>query len=667
MNFPRAVASLAPALLAPALLLAAAGCSGAGTTPTTAADPAAAPPAAASQPAAAATPAAPAASASAQPVIPADPHSYARPAEARVTHLDLDLALDFAARVLSGRASLKLAVAPGATQLVLDARDLDIRRVGVGTAATPTTFRLGEAKPWLGQPLVIDLPKGADLVHVDYSTRPEAAALQWLEPRQTSGKHPFLFTQSQAVLARTWIPLQDTPAVRFTYGATIRVPRELMAVMSADNPQQKAADGVYRFRMPQRIPSYLMALSVGDLAFRPIGPDTGVYAEPAVVDRAAWEFADTQKMVEVTSRLYGPYQWGRYDLLVLPPSFPFGGMENPRLTFATPTIIAGDRSLVSLVAHELAHSWSGNLVTNATWNDFWLNEGFTVYIEGRIMEALYGEAYAEMLAEIGLQDLHDEMARLTAADTHLKLDLVGRDPDEGMNQVAYEKGALLLRTIEAAVGRERWDPFLRGWFDDHAFGSVTTEDFLAYLDEKLLRPLGKTREELQVAAWVNGPGIPANAVLPDAKMLDQVDAEIARWKAGTPAGQLATAGWTSHQWVHFVRNLPKDGLGARMDELDAAFRFSQSGTSEILFAWLMQVVRTAHEPAYPTLERFLTTMGRRKFLRPLYQEMAGSPEGMALARRIYAVARPTYHSVSVQTVDQILKWDEAAEAQAANG
>jgi leukotriene-A4 hydrolase len=604
---------------------------------------------------------------SSMPAAPApavDPHSFARPAEARVTHLTLDLAVDFAAQRLTGRASLRLARAPGAGQLVLDTRDLEIRRVGVGASDAETTFHLAPAVELFGSALTVDLPAGADLVHVDYATRPGAAALQWLAPRQTAGgQHPFLFTQSQAILARTWIPLQDTPAVRMTYDATVRVPAGLMAVMSADNPQAPSADGIYRFRMPQPIPSYLMALAVGDLAFRPLGSDTGVYAEPAVVGRAAWELADTQKMLEVAGRMWGPYRWGRYDLLVLPPSFPFGGMENPRLTFATPTILAGDRSLVSLVAHELAHSWSGNLVTNATWNDFWLNEGFTTYLEGRIMEELYGRPYAEMLEELSLQDLRDEIAALPPVETHLRLELAGRDPDEGMNDVAYEKGALFLRTLERKVGRPRWDPFLRSWFDSKAFQSATTEDFLRFLDERLFAPLAVETgqavvEGSAVRAWIYGPGIPPDAEVPSSSLLDQVEAELARWQTGTPPSELRTSGWSSHQWVHLLRHLPAEATAEQLAELDAAFGFSGSGNSEILFAWLMQVVAHEYAPAYPSLERFLTSMGRRKFLKPLYEELVKSPEGMELARRIYATARPTYHSVSVGTVDKILGWTE---------
>ncbi|MEM7350532.1 MAG: M1 family aminopeptidase/hydrolase, partial [Acidobacteriota bacterium] len=385
-----------------------------------------------------------------------DVHSYARPEQIIIEHLDLDLSVDFDAQTLAGRASLTVQQRTEAQHLHLDTRDLDIRAVYLDDATEPTHFELAEADPFLGQELTIDIEPTTQVVHIDYASRPEAAAVQWLDPAQTSGgEHPFLFTQSQAILARTWVPCQDSPAVRFTYEATIRVPPPLIAVMSAENPTEPSADGVYHFRMPQAIPSYLLALAVGDLAFRPLGERAGVFAEPGVVEKAAYEFAETEEMMTSVERLYGPYLWGRFDILVLPPSFPFGGMENPRLTFATPTILAGDRSLVALIAHELAHSWSGNLVTNATWNDFWLNEGFTVYLERRIMEELHGEAYATMLTALGQQDLEQQVARLADVqrDTHLFLDLAGRDPDDGMTDIAYEKGYFFLRMLEEAVGR----------------------------------------------------------------------------------------------------------------------------------------------------------------------------------------------------------------------
>jgi aminopeptidase N len=584
-----------------------------------------------------------------------DPHSFARPDEVAIEHLALDLAVDFDRRQLSGRASLRLRNPAGATQLHLDTRDLEIRRVFLD-GGTVARFTLAEAVPFLGRELVVDIAPGTRVVHVDYATSPEAAAVQWLEPRQTSGGKPFLFTQSQAILARTWVPCQDTPAVRMTYEAVVRVPPGLMAVMSAENPTARAADGVYRFRMPQAIPSYLLALAVGDLAFRPLGPRAGVYAEPAVVERAAWELADTPKMIAAAERLYGPYRWGRYDLLVLPPSFPFGGMENPRLTFATPTILAGDRSLVALVAHELAHSWSGNLVTNATWNDFWLNEGFTTYFERRIMEALYGREYEEMLALLSRTELADTLAEIgpTSPDTRLKLDLAGRDPDDGMNEIAYEKGGFLLRRIEEVVGRQRFDKFLRSYFDRHAFQSMDTERFLAVLDRELLAKRPALREE--VRRWIYEPGLPETVPQPRSQAFARVEAQARAFAEGTPAAQLATQGWSTHEWLHFLQSLPSPLAGETMADLDATFHLSDSGNSEILQAWLLLAIESDYQPAYPALERFLTTIGRRKFLRPLYEALAKTPAGMERALRIYEQARPGYHAVSRQTVDKILDW-----------
>ncbi|HEX4954086.1 MAG TPA: M1 family metallopeptidase [Thermoanaerobaculia bacterium] len=585
-----------------------------------------------------------------------DPHSWARPREVSVQHLSLDLAVDFEQKRLTGRASLTLDRSGKGEKLVLDSRGLEIQGISLDED-TAATWAIGPERPFLGQAVVVDLLPTTRVVHVDYRTRPDAGALQWLAPAQTSGgQHPFLFTQSQAILARTWIPLQDTPSVRMTYEATIRVPPALMAVMSAENPIKKSEDGVYRFRMPQAIPSYLMALAVGDLAFRSMGMRTGVYAEPAVVDKAAWEFAETEKMIIAAERLYGVYRWGRYDLLVLPPSFPFGGMENPRLTFATPTILAGDRSLVSLVAHELAHSWSGNLVTNATWNDFWLNEGFTVYFEQRIMEEVYGRPYAEMLASLGLTELENAIAEYPpgSPDTHLLLDLAGRDPDDGVTAIAYQKGYFFLRTLEAAVGRAQWDPFLQQYFDTFGFRSVTTKNFLFYLKREL--PLAAQKVNLD--EWAYGPGLPASADRPKSDAFAKVEAEVARFAKGTKAKNLVASEWTTHEKLHFLAKLPKGLKPAQLADLDQTFGLSTSGNSEILCAWLEVTIAHAYQPANEALERFLTQVGRRKFLRPLYNALAKTPEGKAMANRIYAKARPGYHSVAVNTVDGILGWQD---------
>jgi leukotriene A-4 hydrolase/aminopeptidase len=591
-----------------------------------------------------------------------DVHSFSRPDEAGVEHLDLEIEVDFETRTLKGRASWRLRGGATGDELVLDTRDLDVERVtrdDGDTAGLEVDFVLGDETPFLGRSLTLPIAPATTAVHVDYRSRPEAAAVQWLDPAQTAGKrHPFLFTQSQAILARTWVPCQDTPSVRFTYAATVTVPAELLALMSAENPTEKTDDGVYSFQMPQPIPSYLLALAVGDLEFRSLGPQTGVYAEPEVVERAAWEFAGTEDMIAAAEKLYGPYRWGRYDLLVLPPSFPFGGMENPRLTFATPTILAGDRSLVALVAHELAHSWSGNLVTNATWNDFWLNEGFTVYLERRIMEEIHGKPYAEMLSLLGRQDLEGTIHRLgpASADTHLALDLAGRDPDDGMTDVAYDKGYLLLRRIEEAVGRERFDAFLRDYFDRYAFRSLTTARFVDHLRSTLLAGGGTGDLDVaEVEQWIYQPGIPSTAPAIESEAFALVDAEVAAWKDGTPAAELSTGGWTTHEWLHFVRGLPAEMTAGQLADLDAAFGFTESGNAEILAAWLDHVVADRYRPAYPALERFLTGIGRRKFLEPLYRRLAATEEGLAMAREIYARARPTYHPLTVATIDKILE------------
>lgn len=589
-----------------------------------------------------------------------DPHSHAGTAPARVRHLALILHVDFATRTLAGTATWHLAHPGPADALVLDTRGLTIDAVALGPDADgpALAFALGPADPVLGQALRIELPPGAAAVTVRYRTVPGAAALQWLAPAQTAGTEPFLFTQSQAVLARTWLPCQDSPGIRFTYDATVQVPPHLLALMSAENPQQLDPSGTYRFRMAQPIPAYLMALAVGDLAFAPLSPRTGIYAEPATLPAATHEFADLEKMVAAAEQLYGPYRWERYDLLVLPPSFPFGGMENPRLTFVTPTILAGDRSLTSLVAHELAHSWSGNLVTNATWDDFWLNEGFTVYFERRIMEQLYGRSYADMLQVLGRAALRHTIAEIGPAspDTHLRLHLAGRDPDEGLTEIAYEKGCALLLALEARVGRPRLDAFIKEYFARFSFRAMDTATFLAYLRAELLDAAPGLEAELQLAAWVDGPGLPAAAGAVASARLAAVDAVLARYAAGTGPAALApdAAGWSSHEWVHFLNALPAGLAAADLAALDAAFHFTASGNAEMLVAWFPHALRAGYGAADAALENFLHHVGRRKFIVPLYRALLATPGGAARARRIYAAARPNYHAVATSTLDPLL-------------
>ncbi len=591
-------------------------------------------------------------------MLVSDPHTFSQPAIAKVNHLDLELVVNFESKTLDGKAIWTFDNFNSADSLVLDTRGLSIKKVMLDKGTSSVKFKLTSPIQFLGSALVVPIKPETKTVTVEYTTNPDAAALQWLDPKQTAGKKlPFLFTQSQAILARTWIPCQDSPGIRFTYNAKVKVPKELLAIMSAENPVSKNPNGEYSFRMTQPIPSYLMALSVGDLEFKGVDSRTGVYAEPATLAAARYELEDMGKMVDAAEKLYGPYRWDRFDVLMLPPSFPFGGMENPRITFATPTILAGDRSLVSLIAHELAHSWSGNLVTNATWDDFWLNEGFTVYFERRIMEEIEGIEYAKMLESLGYDDLKESIAEMkdNLQDTHLKLNLKGRDPDEGVTNIAYEKGYFFLRTIEDMVGRDKFDLFVKEYFKTYAFKVITTEEFLTYLNSTLLKD-SVLQNKLNEKAWVYEPGLPSNIPAVNSTRFDQVDKSLAQWKQGEKAKSLITKEWTSHEWVHFINRLPSKLDLNQMNDLDQTFQLSKSGNSEILAAWLLHVVNNNYQPGYSSLDQFLVNVGRRKFLSPLYQALIKTPEGKKKALEIYSRARENYHFVATQTLDAMLDY-----------
>ncbi len=592
-----------------------------------------------------------------------DVHTYSNPEQVQVNHLALDLTVDFERRALDGSVTLEFGRTQGAYPITLDTRALDIRRTEYssdGNDWEEAKFSLGPEDPILGTPLEIQVPISAGKLRVHYNTTAGATALQWLEPRQTTGKrHPFLFTQSQAIHARSWIPLQDSPGVKTTYSARIRTPKSLRAVMSAGNNAGAPKTGEFTFEMPQPVPSYLIALAVGDLEFRTIGRRTGIYAEPEVVDKAAAEFEDTEEMLAAAERLFGRYQWGRYDILVLPPSFPFGGMENPRLTFATPTVLAGDKSLVALIAHELAHSWAGNLVTNATWSDFWLNEGFTVYLERKILEAVYGPERAAMEAVLGRQLLEEELARLPEADHILYVNLEGRDPDEGMTEVPYEKGALLLGTLEQVYGRQAMIDYLRGYFEQYAFESMTTPRFIEDLRFHLFNNSDLPPRAFPIEEWIYEAAIPAGAWEPKAEAFRAVETQAGPWlRSEAPAASIGAGGWSTHEWLHLLGLLPEDIGAAKLGELDADYRLTATGNSEILSRWLVLGIKNGYEPAYARAEEFLLSMGRRKFLRPLFTELVKTPAGKQRALDIYRAARPTYHPISVSTIDEILGWEE---------
>jgi aminopeptidase N len=588
-----------------------------------------------------------------------DIHSYAKPLDARVTNVALDLAVDFDAKRVGGTATLDIQAKPGVKQIVLDDKGLEIASITT-VDGKPLPFTVGAVDPILGAPLTVQIGDAKKIV-ITYKSAPDSGALQWLTPEQTAGKkYPYLFSQGQAIENRSWIPTQDSPGIRQTWEAKITVPQPLTVVMSAPRVGEPQATGDKRqfaFRMDKPVAPYLIALAVGDLAFKELGPRTGVWTEPAMLDKAAAELADTEKMVAAAEKLYGPYQWGRYDLLVLPPSFPFGGMENPTLTFLTPTFLAGDKSLTSLIAHELAHSWSGNLATNATWADFWLNEGMTTYAERRIVEEVYGPKVAAQQVALGQDAMNKAIADNggpAGADTRLHIDLKGRHPDDGLTDIAYEKGAAFLRTIEAAVGRERFDQWLKGWFSRHMFQPVTTSIFLADIREHLIKGDAALEEKLALEQWVNQPGVPANLAPADRQAFAEVDAAVAAFKTGTQPASEVWKRWTTDEKLRFLTRIDKQQPKQRLAALDQAYGLANAGNSEVRFAFLTLAVAARYDPAIPALEDFLLVQGRRKFVRPLITALAEDKQwGRPIAARIYAKARPLYHPVTVRDLDKL--------------
>jgi leukotriene A-4 hydrolase/aminopeptidase len=578
-----------------------------------------------------------------------DYHSLSNPEQVLVKHIALDLSLDFDQKVMRGTAALDYQkVDPAAKVLILDTNDLSINKVTSGDQEL--SFTLQSDDSFLGSALEIVLPENDARIVIDYATSPQASGVQWLTPVQTAGgKQPFLFTQAQATHARSFIPLQDSPQVRVTYEAIIRTPKELLAVMSAANDPQTERDGVYEFNMPQAVPSYLIALAVGDLEFKAMGERTGVYAEPSVLDAAAAEFEDTESMLIATEKAYGPYSWDRYDLLILPPSFPFGGMENPRLSFITPTVIAGDKSLVSLIAHELAHSWSGNAVTNATWRDLWLNEGFTTYLTYRIMENVYGSDRFNMEAVLGYQDLQADLNSLEANDQILAIDLRGRDPDDVFSNIPYEKGALFLREVEHKIGRDNFDAFLKDYFKEFAFQSITTDQFIDHLKKTLLIEYADKLELARIEQWIFAAGLPDAAPVPESDAFSIVDTARSNWLAGELAvDSIDTADWTVHQWLYFLNNMPEAMSQENMLALDKVFDLTDSKNNEIAHSWLLMSVKNWYTPALPRLHAYLTSIGRNKLVKPLYRELSKTEKGKALGRKAFAQAKPGYHPLTVK-------------------
>jgi len=598
-----------------------------------------------------------------------DPFTYAEPEVARVTHVALDLALDFKAKRVSGSATLDILAAAGADQVILDSDGLDIASI-TDASGKKLAFTVGAQQAGKGAPVTIAIPASdapaMRKIVITYTTRPGAEALQWLAPEQTAGgSHPYLFSQGQPTLNRTWIPTQDSPGIRQTWEARITAPEPLTVVMSGLSLSQGgepagSARRAFRFAMDKPVAPYLIAIAAGDLEFRALGPRTGVWSEPSMIERSAAELDDTEKMVSAAEALYGPYRWGRYDMIVLPPAFPYGGMENPTLTFLTPTFLAGDKSLNGLVAHELAHSWSGNLVTNANWSDSWINEGVTSYFENRIMEALYGKKRAMQEAALQYDGMEEAIAAYGAdADiTRLHLPKDADTPDGGASGIIYDKGAIFLRTMEKIVGRQKFDAWLMSWFDRHAFQPATSALILADLRANLVKGDGALEQKLMLDAWVYEPGVPSNVWRPDPQAFADVDAAAKAYGVDGKIDAAAWKGWTTAERLRFISRLPEERSAPQLAQLDNALGLSNEGNNEVLFAWLNLALANRYDPAVPVAEEFLAHVGRRKFVAPLFRTLMEQGDwGQPIAKRIYAKTRQTYHSVTTGTVDKTVLGD----------
>ncbi len=584
-----------------------------------------------------------------------DPHSYWDSEQPRTRHLHLRLQVDFERRVLRGEATLDLDRDAGGP-LDLDTKGLRVHAVRDGDGrALAHVFDPHDAV--LGQRLRLELRPGTRRVRLDYETSPEAVALQWLEPAQTEGRRlPFLFSQCQAIHARSLVPLQDTPRVRTPYSAEIGVPDGFTAVMSAgpegDRPGPAPGWRTFAFRMPQPIPPYLLALAVGDLVSRDLSPRSRVWAEPASIEAAAWEFAGVEEMIRTAERLFGPYDWERYDMLVLPPAFPYGGMENPRMTFLTPTLLAGDRSLVDVVAHELAHSWTGNLVTNADMEHFWLNEGFTVWAERRILEALHGTEAATLGWALGETALRQALERFGPDSplTCLRTRLAGIDPDEAFSSLPYEKGARFVALLERAAGREVFDALVRDYMARFRFGALTSEEFLAFVEERLPGLPARVRAD----EWLYVPGLPDNAPVFRSQALERLTALAEGFAGGArPAPEDASA-WEPAQLLVYLQRLPRALDHAGCAWLDTTLGLTRRGNHEILVEWLTIAAGSDHEPAFARLREVLLRVGRMKYLRPLYTALGQNARTRALGREIFAAAAPGYHALSRRVVAAVI-------------
>jgi aminopeptidase N len=581
-----------------------------------------------------------------------DPTSYTDLTQGRIKHIDFHIQADFSSRILDIEATYQLQQAIQGS-LFLDTFKLEMKDAHVNGRKLEWEF--DKSDDVLGRRLYLKNLDNESSFTLKFRTSPEARALQWMNASQTAGgKHPFLFSQCQASNARSVFPCQDTPSVRFTYSAEVEVPKELTAVMAAEQVQASKGSGKFSFKMPQPIPSYLFAIAVANLEFRELGPRTGIYAEPETIEAAAWEFAETEKTMVEAEKLLGPYLWGRYDMVVLPPSFPFGGMENPRLTFLTPTAILGTRGQANLVTHELAHAWTGNLVTNATWQDFWLNEGWTTYAEQRVTEILEGKDVVDLNAVYDEKRTFEIMHRagMDSPATCLKVPANDeKDGDSMTSQLAYTKGCFFLKECEYAVGRERFDAFIQKYMKSFQFKSITTEQFLDFLKAELPEVFKK----VDVETWIYKPGMPDTWHKPKSHLYDEVGKALVDLEQGRLPTKEQVKDWHRYQMLSFLQGLPKTLPVENCKKLEDILELEKRNDDYFYAYYYAVCIASGYQEIMPRVEKFFEKIGRMLYLMPVARAMMETEWSRGLIRPLFERVRERHHPVTVAMMDMLLK------------
>lgn len=567
-----------------------------------------------------------------------DPNTLSNYDKFRVTHTSADLSIDFDNKVLKGTVTHTVKSINGTTEtaIILDTRFLDVHEVSVNGERSNWEL-LAQSKPY-GHALKVPLNqaiKGGETLslRIGVQTTKDGTAVQFLTPVQARSQHPYMFSQCQAINARSIFPCQDTPDVKSTFEFNITSPLPVLASgLAVGSPEaasgNKNNEKVYRFRQDIPIPSYLFAVASGDIVSAPIGPRSVVATGPEGIKAAQWEFEEaTEPYIESIEKIIYPYQWGTYNLLVLPPSFPYGGMENPVYTYCTPTVVSGDRQNVDVIAHELSHSWSGNLVTAASWEHFWLNEGWTTYLERRLQAAVHGEPHRDFSAIIGWKSLVDAVNGYGTDHNFTKMipDLKGKDPDDAFSTVPYEKGYTFLSYLEAKVGKEKWNKFIPHYFTTFKCASLDSYEFKTNLIDFFADDSAASTALTSVNwdDWFYKPGLPPKPEF-DTSLADVCFKLAAKWKHADPLtfrpDKSDITGWAANQVVVFLDQILefKEPLSPELaDTMGKAYDLTTSTNVEVTARYFQVGLRAKDKNVYQPTADLLGNVGRMKFVRPL--------------------------------------------------